>query len=219
MESNEKRRQPESGRDAVRRERRKGAVKTAGEGFLNGIRDMNLPNKLTCLRMILIIPFVLFMLVGKCEGVSRWFALFLFCAASITDTLDGYIARRDHLITDFGKFMDPLADKILVISAMVCLVSLGRMPAWILIVIIAREFAISGFRLIASDNGIVIAASMWGKVKTVVQMAAVILLIIGVQTGFFAILTQIVLYAAAVLTIISLADYIWKNREVLAMQK
>ena len=115
--------------------------------------------------------------------------------------------------------MDPLADKILVISAMVCLVSLGRMPAWILIVIIAREFAISGFRLIASDNGIVIAASMWGKIKTVVQMAAVILLIIGVQIGFFAILTQIVLYAAAVLTIISLADYIWKNREVLAMQK
>ena len=95
MESNGKKRQPESGRDAVRRERRKGAVKTAGEGFLNGIRDMNLPNKLTCLRMILIIPFVLFMLVGKCEGVSRWFALFLFCAASITDTLDGYIRLGD----------------------------------------------------------------------------------------------------------------------------
>ena len=216
MESNEKRsRKPETGRDIVRRERLKGI----GTGFIDGVRSMNLPNKLTCIRMILILPFVLFMLIGKCEGVSKWFALAIFCIASVTDTLDGYIARKNHLITDFGKFMDPLADKILVVSAMICLVSLGRMPAWMLIVIVAREFAISGFRLIASDNGIVIAAGMWGKIKTVVQMIAVILLIIDPKVKFLAVLTKVVLWAAVLLTIISLVDYIWNNREVLKMQK
>lgn len=185
----------------------------------SAIQNMNLPNKLTCLRMILIVPFVLFMLLGRAEGVWRWFSLVIFCAAAITDAFDGHIARRDHLITDFGKFMDPLADKLLVVSAMICLVDLDRMPAWILIVIIAREFAISGFRLIASDNGVVIAANIWGKAKTVSQMAAVILLIVNPAAGLWHTITLIVLYAALVLTVVSLVDYIYKNKQVLSMQK
>ena len=139
---------------------------------------MNLPNKLTILRMIMIPFFVVFLMlpIGG-ESVHRWIALVIFVAASLTDTLDGYIARRDHLVTDFGKFMDPLADMLLVCSAMICLVETGELPFWIVILIIAREFIISGFRQIAADNGIVIAASKWGKLKTICQMAMVILLL------------------------------------------
>lgn len=124
---------------------------------------MNLPNKLTILRVIMIPFFVFFLLSGVGGSASKWIALVIFAAASITDTLDGYIARRDNLITDFGKFMDPLADKLLVCSALICFVELDKLPAWMVIIIIAREFIISGFRLVASDNGIVIAASWWGK--------------------------------------------------------
>lgn len=133
---------------------------------------MNLPNKLTILRMIMIPFFVVFLMlpIGG-EFVHRYIALAIFVAASLTDTLDGYIARRDHLVTDFGKFMDPLADKLLVCSALICLVETGELPFWIVIIIIAREFIISGFRQIAADNGIVIAASKWGKLKTICQMA------------------------------------------------
>ena len=180
--------------------------------------SMNLPNKLTCLRMVLVIPFVIFMLAGKCEGVWMILSLLIFVAASATDALDGYIARRDHLITDFGKFMDPLADKILVCSAFICLTALGRIGAWIVIVIIAREFAISGMRLIAADHGVVIAASIFGKAKTVSQMAAVILLILKLPRGIGSILTQICVAAALILTIVSLVDYIYKNRQLLNMQ-
>ena len=131
---------------------------------------MNLPNKLTILRVIMIPFFVFFLLSGVGGSASKWIALVIFAAASITDTLDGYIARRDNLITDFGKFMDPLADKLLVCSAMICMIPLGKLQAWFVIVIIAREFIISGFRLVAADNDIVIAASYWGKFKTVSQM-------------------------------------------------
>ena len=180
---------------------------------------MNLPNKLTIFRVILIIPFIILLLGGN-EG---WFgpnvllpnlaALVVFVAASLTDLLDGKIARKYNLVTNFGKFMDPLADKLLVCSALICLVDMKRIPAWVVIVIISREFIISGFRLIASDNGVVIAASYWGKVKTVAQMIMTILLIAdlpALQT-----VTWIVTAAAVVLTIISLADYLWKNRQVL----
>lgn len=181
---------------------------------------MNLPNKLTILRMILIIPFVIFMLAGgEADGWMKWAALATFIIASLTDMLDGKIARKYNLITDFGKFMDPLADKLLVCSALICLVDLGRLPAWICIVIIAREFAISGFRLVASDNGIVIAASMWGKTKTVSQMIMVILMIINLDIPAFQVLTTVIMYAACALTIISLVDYIMKNKQVLASQK
>ena len=180
---------------------------------------MNLPNKLTVLRMILIVPFVILMLVGRGEGWMRWAALLTFIIASLTDMLDGKIARKYNLITDFGKFMDPLADKLLVCSALICLVELGRLPAWICIVIIAREFAISGFRLVASDNGIVIAASYWGKTKTVSQMAMVILMILNLEIPAVQMLTTIIMYVACALTIISLVDYIVKNKQVLASQK
>ena len=177
---------------------------------------MNLPNKLTTLRMILIIPFVICMLVGR-SGNLRFLALAIFVIASMTDWLDGYLARKNHLVTNFGKFMDPLADKLLVSAAMICLVELGRLPAWIVIIIISREFAISGFRLIASDNGIVIAASWWGKFKTTAQMIMIILLIADLG-GVFAVLEQIFIWLALALTIISLVDYIWKNKQVLCMQ-
>lgn len=177
---------------------------------------MNLPNKLTTLRMILIIPFVICMMLGK-SGNLRFLALAIFVIASLTDWLDGYLARKNHLVTNFGKFMDPLADKLLVSAAMICLVELGRLPAWIVIVIISREFAISGFRLIASDNGIVIAASWWGKFKTTAQMIMIILLIADLGGGF-AVLEQIFIWLALALTIVSLIDYIWKNKQVLSMQ-
>ena len=177
---------------------------------------MNLPNKLTTLRMILIIPFVICMLVGK-SGNLRFLALAIFVIASMTDWLDGYLARKNHLVTNFGKFMDPLADKLLVSAAMICLVELGRLPAWIVIIIISREFAISGFRLLASDNGIVIAAGWWGKFKTTAQMIMIILLIADLG-GVFAVLEQIFIWLALALTIISLVDYIWKNKQVLSMQ-
>lgn len=180
---------------------------------------MNLPNKLTCSRMALIVPFVILMLYGRGEGTSKWIALAIFIIASLTDLLDGYIARKYQLITDFGKFMDPLADKLLVCSAMICLVDIGRLPSWICILIIAREFTISGFRLIAADNGIVIAASMWGKVKTVCQMFMVILMIANFQALPMRYLTTLLMYAAAALTIISLVDYMAKNRRVLSSQK
>lgn len=178
---------------------------------------MNTPNKLTMLRVILIPFFVAFMLIPQEGGTGKWIALAIFIAASLTDTLDGYLARRDNLVTNFGKFMDPLADKLLVCSAMICLVELGRLAAWIVIIIIGREFIISGFRLIASDNGIVIAASYWGKVKTVSQMVMIILLIADLG-GVFAVAEQIFIYLSLALTVVSLADYLWKNRQVLSMQ-
>ena len=174
---------------------------------------MNLPNKLTILRVIMIPFFVFFLLSGVGGSASKWIALVIFAAASITDTLDGYIARRDNLITDFGKFMDPLADKLLVCSALICFVELDKLPAWMVIIIIAREFIISGFRLVASDNGIVIAASYWGKFKTTFQMISVILLIVRIPA--LTVLTQICVWTALVLTVISLVDYIAKNHKVL----
>ena len=180
---------------------------------------MNLPNKLTIIRMILVIPFVIFMLAGRCEGPSRWISLAIFIIASLTDMLDGKIARKYGLITDFGKFMDPLADKLLVCSALICLVDLKRLFAWVCLIIIAREFIISGFRLVASDNGIVIAASWWGKVKTVSQMIMIILLIIDFKAAPLKILTLVVVLVSCALTVISLVDYILKNKQVIGTTK
>ena len=138
---------------------------------------MNLPNKLTCFRVVLIPFFVFFMMAPFFEGYGNYIALVIFIVASLTDLLDGKIARKYHLVTNFGKFMDPLADKLLVCSAMICLIQTGQLAAWIVIIIISREFIISGFRLIASDNGVVIAASYWGKFKTTFQMLMVIVII------------------------------------------
>ena len=155
--------------------------------------------------MIMVPFFVLFMLVPIGGPANKWIALAIFVVASLTDTLDGYIARRDHLITDFGKFMDPLADKLLVCSALICFVELGDLPAWMVIVIIAREFIISGFRLVASDNGIVIAASKTGKLKTISQMVMVVLVIADLG-GIFDVLKQIFIWLALILTVVSLIE-------------
>ena len=174
---------------------------------------MNLPNKLTVLRVVMIPFFVVFMLTNIAGGASKYIALALFCIASFTDFLDGYLARRDNLVTNFGKFMDPLADKLLVCSAMICLIP--KLPVWVVLIIIAREFIISGFRLVASDSGIVIAASYWGKFKTVSHMAMVILFILDLANPIYQVIMMIVMWIAVALTVISLVDYVWKNRQVL----
>lgn len=178
---------------------------------------MNLPNKLTMFRVILIPFFVFFMLTDYAGAASNWIALGIFIVASLTDLLDGKIARKYNLVTNFGKFMDPLADKLLVCSALICLVELCQIPSWIVIIIIAREFVISGFRLIASDNGVVIAASYWGKFKTTFQMIMVCLMIADLSQ--LSIVTEVVMWVALALTVISLVDYLWKNKSVMADQK
>ena len=175
---------------------------------------MNLPNKLTTLRVIMIPFFVFFLLWQNGENYTfRMIALALFIIASLTDLLDGKIARKYNLVTNFGKFMDPLADKLLVCSALICLIELNALPAWMVIIILSREFIISGFRLIASDNGVVIAASYWGKFKTTFQMVSVVLLILDIPALAF--VTTICVWIALVLTIVSLVDYIYKNHKIL----
>lgn len=180
---------------------------------------MNLPNKLTILRVILIIPFVLCMLLPGVGTAGKYAAVVIFIVASLTDMLDGKIARKNNLVTNFGKFMDPLADKLLVCAAMICLTANGKLAAWIVIVIISREFIISGFRLVASDNGVVIAASYWGKFKTTFQMIMIIMLILDFNNDIYRICTTIITYIAVALTIISLIDYLAKNKGVLKEQK
>jgi CDP-diacylglycerol--glycerol-3-phosphate 3-phosphatidyltransferase len=175
---------------------------------------MNLPNKLTVMRVILIPFFVAALLYDNGSSQTmRIVANVIFIVASLTDLFDGKIARKYNLVTNFGKFMDPLADKLLVCSALICLIQLGQLPAWVVIIIISREFIISGFRLVAADNGIVIAASYWGKFKTTFQMIAVILMIFNIPD--LATVTMIMLVIAVVLTVISLVDYVAKNIEVL----
>ena len=184
----------------------------------------NIPNALTLFRIVLIIPFAVFLLGGQ----RGWFgqnllipdiiADLIFVIASLTDLFDGKIARAYNLVSNFGKFMDPLADKLLVCSAMICFVALNRLEAWIVIIIIGREFIISGFRLIAVENGKVIAASWWGKFKTTFQMIMVILMIVEpilALIGMPVIIVDIIMYIALALTIVSLIDYLVKNRSVL----
>lgn len=177
---------------------------------------MNLPNKLTMFRVILIPFFIVFLLVPITE-YDKWIALAIFIIASLTDLLDGKIARKYNLVTNFGKFMDPLADKLLVCSALICLIELHKIPAFMVIIIIAREFIISGFRLVASDNGVVIAASYWGKFKTTFQMVAVCLLIADIPA--IEMITQIILWIAVILTVVSLIDYLIKNKGVMKESK
>ena len=175
---------------------------------------MNLPNKLTILRVILIPFFVVFMLFDITGAADKWIALVIFCVASLTDMLDGKIARKYNLVTNFGKFMDPLADKLLVCTALICLTSMNRLNVIVVLVIIAREFIISGFRLVASDNGIVFAASYWGKFKTVSQMALIIVLIMDLG-GVWNVVGTVLTWVALLLTVVSLIDYIAKNKQVL----
>lgn len=179
---------------------------------------MNTPNKLTVARMILVPFFVLFILTGWGGEANRYICLVIFVGASITDWFDGYLARKNNLVTNFGKFMDPLADKLLVCSALICMIELDRLPAWFVIIIIAREFIISGFRLIAAENGVVIAANYWGKFKTVSQMVLIILLILNFD-GFLGLLTEVFYWASLALTVISLITYIWQNKKIISMQE
>lgn len=194
---------------------------------------MNLPNRLTITRVILIPFFVIFLLCWRgteLEPIMRLIADIIFIAASITDALDGHIARSRNLITNFGKFMDPLADKLLVVSAFICLMYLGQVPVYFVLIVVAREFIISGFRLIAAENGIVIAASYWGKFKTAFSMVMVIVMVLTIENKyfvfasqkesmFFYILGQILMWISLALTVISLIDYIAKNKDVLKEQK
>lgn len=177
---------------------------------------MNLPNKLTMFRVILIPFFIVFLLVPSIPA-GKWIALAIFIVASLTDLLDGKIARKYNLVTNFGKFMDPLADKLLVCSALICLIELDRIPSWMVVIIIAREFTISGFRLIAADNGVVIAASYWGKFKTTFQMIAVCLMIADIEA--LALVTTIFIWIAVILTVVSLVDYLVKNKAVMKETK
>ncbi len=183
---------------------------------------MNLPNKLTMLRIGLVPVFMVFFSINK--AWCQWTALVIFVAASVTDLLDGRIARARHLVTDFGKFMDPIADKLLVMSALVELVAQLRMPAWVCIVMLAREFMVSGFRLVASAKGKVIAAGIWGKLKTVSQMIFIPMAIVLFPMkelhhdfhNIWRVLTHIIMYISAALTIWSGFLYIWNNREYLS---
>lgn len=186
---------------------------------------MNLPNKLTIFRMILIVPFVILLLgnyhrwdwfravFGDIMEYVDFIALAIFIIASLTDLIDGKIARKYNLVTNFGKFMDPLADKLLVCAALIALIELERIPSWVVIIIISREFIISGFRTVAADNGVVIAASYWGKFKTTFQMVMVCLLIANIPQ--IQIVTDITIWISLILTVVSLIDYLLKNKDVM----
>lgn len=183
---------------------------------------MNLANKLTIFRVILIPFFVFFMLANPVGEYSKYVSLAIFVIASLTDWLDGKLARKNNWVTNFGKFADPLADKLLVGAALICLcdntiglAADGRIPAWIVIVIISREFIISGFRILAADAGIVLAAGWWGKVKTACQMIMIIVLILHLDIPFYSIIESALVYLSLFFTIFSMVDYFSKNLKIL----
>lgn len=180
---------------------------------------MNLANKLTVIRMILVPVFLICSMVGSTAGNIA--ALIIFVVAAITDKLDGYIARSKNQVTNFGKFMDPLADKLLVTSALIILVERGIIPSWIVVIIIAREFIVSGLRTLAASQGVVIAASNWGKLKTVVQMVGIVMALLSLvySPAWLSILTQITIYLAAVITLISGVDYFIKGKDIINMNE
>ncbi|WP_105615951.1 CDP-diacylglycerol--glycerol-3-phosphate 3-phosphatidyltransferase [Vallitalea okinawensis] len=180
---------------------------------------MNIANKLTILRMILVPFFIFFFITDMVEQpMGRYIALGIFIIASLTDFLDGYLARSRNMVTTFGKFMDPLADKLLVVSALVSLTFLGELSPWVVMIIIAREFIISGFRLVAASEGIVIAASWWGKIKTATQMFMIILLLFNIDNPTVNLIEVVLIWAAVILTIVSLVDYLVKNKHVLTFK-
>ena len=196
---------------------------------------MNLANKLTIMRIILIPLFLVFILV-KDIPYGSLIALLIFVLASITDKVDGYIARSRNQITNFGKFMDPLADKMLVISALIALVECGLIPSWMVIVIIAREFAISGLRMLAASEGLIVAASWWGKIKTVIQIAATMALLLrlnyeqigfvkeffesnAVLIGFINYVPMTLMVLSVIATVVSGIDYFIKNMKVINYKK
>jgi CDP-diacylglycerol--glycerol-3-phosphate 3-phosphatidyltransferase len=176
---------------------------------------MNIANQLTILRVLMIPFFMYFQLQGTAVGMN--IALVLFVLAAFTDFLDGYLARKYHLITNFGKFMDPLADKLLVTAALLGFLEIGELSAWVVMIILSREFIVSIFRAVAASAGIVIAADIWGKIKTNVQMFAIIVMLMNNYPfeQFGIPMDQILIYAATILTVISGVNYIVKNKEVL----
>lgn len=183
---------------------------------------MNLPNKLTLTRVLLIPLFIVFILLKPQFDFAKYIAVGIFVLASFTDWLDGRIARKQNLVTNFGKFMDPLADKLLVCSALISLVYLAGhgntytgIPLWVVLVIVAREFTISGFRLVAAEKGIVLAASKIAKVKTAVQMVMTVALILDFPNPFWKIFCIFLIYAALILTVVSLIEYLYRNRILL----
>ncbi|WP_312044457.1 CDP-diacylglycerol--glycerol-3-phosphate 3-phosphatidyltransferase [Anaerotignum sp.] len=175
---------------------------------------MNLPNKLTMLRVILIPAFLLVLFLVPAP-LNRYIAVAIFIVASITDFLDGYLARKWNLVSNFGKFMDPLADKLLVMAALVSMVQLGDLASWVVIIILAREFAITGFRTLAMEAKIVMAASWWGKVKTTVQMIMIIVVLLNLPLPGISIIEKLLVGLAVFFTILSGVDYIVKNKQVL----
>ncbi|ENZ01807.1 CDP-diacylglycerol--glycerol-3-phosphate 3-phosphatidyltransferase [Clostridium thermobutyricum] len=196
---------------------------------------MNLANKLTLIR-ILLVPIFLVFIIAKGIPYGTFIATFIFILASLTDKLDGYIARSRNQITNFGKFMDPLADKLLVTAALISLVELGLVQGWAAIIIIAREFAVSGLRTLAASEGKIIAASWWGKIKTVIQIIAIILLLIEVNIStsttlikmvanskvleyVFTSLPTIMMNIAVIITVVSGWDYFRKNKGVISTNK
>jgi len=177
---------------------------------------MNLANKITLVRIFMIPIFVIVLLSGLIASpINRYIALIIFIIASLTDTLDGYIARSRNMVTNLGKFMDPLADKMLVISAMIALVQLGDLKAWVVIVIAAREFIVTGFRTIAASKNIIIAASWWGKLKTISQMLMIIFLLANFKGVMFRAIDDFLIVLAVFFTVVSGVDYIMKNLNVL----
>jgi len=177
---------------------------------------MNIANRITLLRVALVPVFALLYLTDWMQDpLKAWVCLVIFVAASLSDFVDGQLARRMHIVTDFGKFMDPLADKLLVSTALICLTGAGVIPAWVSVILIGREFVISGFRLIAAEKGVVIAAGIWGKAKTLVQMIALIMLLAPIPAVWFRVCAMVLLYASVALSLISVADYIVRNKSVL----
>ena len=179
------------------------------------VRGMNLPNRLTLLRIALVPVYLVLLWLPA----YAWLALIVFAAASLTDMLDGRIARERGLITNFGKFMDPIADKLLTHTAFIMLTALGRLNVVACIIFIAREFVVSGLRLVAVEQGRVIAAGMSGKVKTVLQMALVMVLTARLDMRGFSALTGLLTLATAAMTLYSMAEYVWQNREVLGGER
>lgn len=176
--------------------------------------EMNLPNKLTLMRVVLI-PIFLLVLFLMQEPYNRYIATAIFVVASVTDFLDGYIARKYHMVSNFGKFMDPLADKLLVMAALVSMVAMEDLPAWVVIVILAREFAITGFRTLAMEANIVMAASWWGKIKTTTQMIMIILVLLQLPFAYMPMIETVLIWLAVLFTVVSGVDYIVKNKQVL----
>lgn len=191
---------------------------------------MNLANKLTIARVVMVPFFVAFMLIGAIPYNYLW-AVIIFALASLTDLADGKIARKHNMVTNFGKFLDPLADKVLVVSALICMVELGWTYSWLVAIIVAREFMVSGIRLVAagSDKKIVIAASIWGKLKTASTMVGIVVIFamhVFMQFGLLdagvfpvQIISDILMYISCALTVISGLQYLWSYREVIDTNK